>query len=163
MIHRLILCLLAILLPTDAFAMSRGLDLDSALRDADLIARIKVISVAQAPSDSGYKQLAQATVTESIKGLKAGTVIELLSDNGFTCPNVLYQANDDCIIFARRTPKGHFETMNTYAGQFRIRDGLVVDFYLLPAYDSAYDSTRKAAKPETIIALLRRRFSNLTK
>ena len=153
MTRRLILCSFALLLPALAFAMAAGLDLTTALRDADLIARIKVVSTKPAPAGSRYKQLALATITEGIKGPKGGDTIQLLSDNGFICPNVLYQANDDCIIFARRTPEGHYETMNTYAGQFRVRDGIVDGCYLF--YDTAPELDKKV-KPEAIISALRR-------
>jgi hypothetical protein len=153
MTRRLILCSFALLLPAIAFAMAAGLDLETALRDADLIARIKVVSTKPAPAGSRYKQLALATMTESIKGSKAGETIQLLSDNGSTCPNVLYAANDDCIIFARRTPEGYYETMNTYAGQFRVRDGLVEACYLF--YRTEPELAKKA-KPEAIISAFRR-------
>ncbi|MEQ1853693.1 MAG: hypothetical protein ABMA01_19125 [Chthoniobacteraceae bacterium] len=133
--------------------MAAALDLKTALRDADLIARIKVVSTKPAPTGSRYKQLALATITDGIKGPKAGDTIQLLSDNGSICPNVLYGANDDCIIFARRTPEGYYETMNTYAGQFRVRDGLVEDCYL---FRRTAPELAKNAKSEAIISAFRR-------
>ena len=153
MTQRLILCALAVLLPTFAFAMAARLDLTSALRDADLIARIKVVSTKPAPPGSGYKQLAEATISEAIKGSKAGNTIQLLSNNGFICPNVIYKANDDCIIFARQTPKGYFETMNTYAGQFCVRDGIVEGFYL---FVRIAPELAEKAKSEAIVSTLKR-------
>ena len=153
MTRRLILCSFALLLPTLLFAKAIGLDLKTALRDADLIARIKVVSTKPTPVGSRYKQLAQATITEGIKGRKGGDTIQLFSDNGLACPNVLYDVNDDCIIFARQTPEGYFETMHTYTGRFRVRDGIVEGCYLLS--DIAPELAKKA-KPEAIVSTLRR-------
>lgn len=113
-----------------AFPMAEALDLDKALRDADLIARVKVISVGPAPANSGYTHIARATIMEALKGQKLGESIDLLSDNGLSCPNVIYAVGDDCIVFARRRKTGHFDTMNAQAGRFLVEKGSA-EFYPL--------------------------------
>jgi hypothetical protein len=124
MVKYILFLLSSIAVSSSAFAIARALDLDSALKEADLIARLTVTSVGPAPKDSGYRNLATANVTNSVKGLPAGSV-SLLSDNGYICPNVLYKVGDECIVFAKRRPDGSFETMNQYSGQFRVEDGKV--------------------------------------
>jgi hypothetical protein len=155
-----------------AFPKASGLDLDTALRDADLIARIKVISVAPAPAHSGFNHIAHATVMDVAKGSKQGETIEIFSDNGLVCPNVIYSVGDDCIVFARRTKSGHFETMNTYLGKFRIENGST-EFYLLPRFDpklNQHDTPKqiqadfkRKIPADAIMTELRRRLSNTTK
>jgi len=68
--------------------MAAALNLNSALQDADLITRVKIVSVTDAPAGSGFKHVARATITDAAKGPQPGESIELLSDNGFICPNV---------------------------------------------------------------------------
>ena len=93
---KLILFLLSWLAITPmAFPFAACLGLEPALKDADLVARVKIVSVANAPADSGFRQLARAMITDSAKGPKAGVSIELLSDNGFIGPNVNYAVGDE--------------------------------------------------------------------
>ena len=137
-----------------AFPMAMALELEPALKDADLVAHVKIVSVADAPADSGFRQLARATITDSAKGPKAGEHIELLSDNGNICPNVLYAAGDDCVVFAKRNKSGHFQTMNTYAGQFRIENG-TTECYML----SRLDPKRYLGTREEVLANMNRKYS----
>ena len=165
-----LLCLLAI--APAALPLAVWLDLETALRDADLIARVRVISVSPAPADSGFKHIARVTVIDTAKGSKLGESVDLLSDNGLTCPNVLYAVGDDCIVFAKRRKNGHFETMNAYAGQFRVENGSA-EFYLPsrlspPLWEHGSteqilaELKRKIPAAE-IMADLRRRLSNTSK
>ena len=169
---KLILFLLSWLAITPmAFPLAACLELEPALKDADLVARVKIVSVANAPADSGFRQLARAMITDSAKGPKAGESIELLSDNGFICPNVNYAVGDDCIVFAKRRKSGHFQTMNTSAGQFRLDKGatecylfedLDPDFYKGTA-DQIRARMHRKYQAEEIMATLRRVLSSLAK
>ena len=157
---------LAFALP--AFPMARSLELEPALRDADLVARVKIISVVTAPADAGFRQLARATITDVAKGPKTGENIELLSDNGYTCPNVVYQVGDDCIVFAKRRKSGHYETMNTYSGRFRLENGVTECYLLLKLDPDLLRGTREQIdarfhrkyRAEEIMAEFRRRLAN---
>ena len=152
---KIILLLLSWLAITPvAFPMAVALELEPALKDADLVARVKIVSVTDAPAGSEYRKLARATVTDSAKGPKAGESIELLWDNGSICPNVIYKVGDDCIVFAKRQKSGYFETMNTYAGQFRLENG-TTECYLL----SRLDPTRYLGTREEVLAKMNRKYS----
>ena len=145
----------------------RSVDLGSSLRKADLVARVKIVSVANAPADSGFRQLARATITDAVKGMKQGENIDLLSDNGYVCPNVIYKVGDDCIVFAMRRKSGHFETMYTYAGLFRLENGAAECHLLADLDHELYRGTfkeieakvRHKYQAEEILAVLRRHLS----
>lgn len=144
-----------------ALGMAMGLNLPQALQQADVIARIKILDSPESAPATGqpsptktnaYQRLARAEILDSAKGMKAGSIILIEHDNGFACPNIIYSKGDDCIVFARKLKNGHYETMNTYAGCFRIEKGVVADFYLF----SEQPQLATNAKPEDILSELRR-------
>jgi hypothetical protein len=168
--NRLFLFLLSsFAMASSAFALARSLDVESALQEADLIARITVTSVGDAPKGSGYEHLATATVTNSVKGLPAGATLSILSDNGYICPNVVYGVGDDCIVFAKRRRDGSFETMNTLAGRFRVQNGNVryYSFHRISTQLAMHGSDEdirkefeRTAPAEQILTELRERLKN---
>jgi len=118
-----------------------GLSLEKALKEADIIAHIRITSAVQIipytpkldPRE--YRRIATATVLTSFKGCKAGDTLKLNHTNGFGCPNVIYRAECEYIVFLRKSSdEGRLDTMNLYAGQFPIEDGMVLGFYLLRGY-----------------------------
>ncbi len=118
-----------------------GLSLEKAIEEADIIARIRIISDVQLvpytpkADPREYKKIATATVLTPLKGCKAGDTLKLNHTNGFGCPNVIYRTEGEYIVFLRKSSsEGHFDTMNLYAGQFPIEDGMVLGFYLLRGY-----------------------------
>ena len=118
-----------------------GFSLEKALKEADIIAHIRITSDVQIipytpkldPRE--YRRIATATVLTSFKGCKAGDTLKLNHTNGFGCPNVIYRTECEYIVFLRKSSdEGRFDTMNLYAGQFPIQDDMVLGFYLLRGY-----------------------------
>jgi hypothetical protein len=111
-----------------AMAKAMRIDLPTKIVSSELVARVKVSStkIYATKTDAGLRRVAQCRVQESVKGLKKGVQFELEFDNGFACPNVLYKAGDDCIIFARLLANGRYSTCNTYFGKFTVQDGVVL-------------------------------------
>jgi len=118
-----------------------GFSLEKSLKEADIIAHIRITSDVQiipyAPKldPREYRRIAAATVLTSFKGCKAGDTLKLNHTNGFGCPNVIYTTEREYIVFLKKSSaEGRFDTMNLYAGQFQIEDGMVLGFYLLRGY-----------------------------
>jgi hypothetical protein len=118
-----------------------GFSLEKSLKEADIIAHICVTSdveiIPYAPKldPREYRRIATATVLIPFKGCKAGDTVKLNHTNGFGCPNVIYTTEREYIVFLRKSSdEGRFDTMNLYAGQFPIQDGMVLGFYLLRGY-----------------------------
>lgn len=118
-----------------------GFSLEKSLKEADIIAYIRIISDVQiiryaAKLDPReYRRIATATVLTPFKGCKAGDTLKLNHTNGFGCPNVIYRTECEYIVFLKKSSdEGRFDTMNLYAGQFPIEDGMVLGFYLLRGY-----------------------------
>jgi hypothetical protein len=65
-------------------------------------------------------------VTDPIKGLELGSVFELENDvANVICPNVRYAEGEDVLLFAKKMPNGHYETLYADAGKFLIKDGAI--------------------------------------
>ena len=118
-----------------------GFSLENALKEAHIIAHIRITSdIQMIPYTSKldpreYRRIATATVLTSFKGSKAGDTLKLNHTNGFGCPNVIYTTEREYIVFLKKSSdEGRFDTMNLYAGQFQIEDGMVLGFYLLRGY-----------------------------
>ena len=118
-----------------------GFSLAKSLKEADVIARIRITSDAEIIPHTPkldpreYRRIATATVLTPFKGCKAGDTLKLNHTNGFGCPNVIYTTEHEYIVFLRKSSdEGRFDTMNLYAGQFPIEDGMVLGFYLLRGY-----------------------------
>jgi hypothetical protein len=117
-----------------------GFSLEKSLKEADIIAHIRITSdeiIPYAPKldPREYRRIATATVLTPFKGCKAGDTLKLNHTNGFGCPNVIYTTEREYIVFLRKSSgEGRFDTMNLYAGQFPIEDGMVLGFYLLRGY-----------------------------
>jgi hypothetical protein len=88
---------------------------------ADVIARVTIICVINTGSKEGYSKIAYARVTDAIRGIEQGVVFELenyVAD--IACPNVRYNEGEDVLLFAKRMPNGHYETLYADAGKFLI-------------------------------------------
>jgi len=93
------------------------------IRPAEVIARITIISVQDTGANEGYSKIAFARVTDSIKGPEVGNVIKLENDVADAdCPNVKYAEGEDVLLFAKKMPNGHYETVYADAGKFLIED-----------------------------------------
>ena len=93
------------------------------IKPAEVIARVTIISVHDTGAKEGYSKIAFARVTDSIKGSEVGNVIELENDVADTdCPNVKYAEGEDVLLFAKKMPNGHYETVYADAGKFLIKD-----------------------------------------
>ena len=91
------------------------------IKPAEVIARVTILSVQDTGAREGYSKIAYARVTDSIKGLEEGSVLELENDvANVTCPNVRYTEGEDVLLFAKRMPNGHYETVYADAGKFLI-------------------------------------------
>jgi hypothetical protein len=129
------------LLCINVSAKISGFSLEKSLKEADIIAHIRVTSdveiISYAPKldPREYRRIATATVLTPFKGCKTGDTLKLNHTNGFGCPNVIYTTEREYIVFLRKhSDEGRFDTMNLYAGQFPIQDGMVLGFYLLRGY-----------------------------
>jgi len=91
------------------------------IKPADLIARISIISIQETGAKEGYTKIAQARVTDSIKGLGVDNVFELENDvANVKCPNVGYAEGEDVLLFAKKMSNGRYETLYADAGKFII-------------------------------------------
>ena len=120
---------------------------------ADLIARVKVVSVRETGARDGYAKVAWVQVAEAVKGTEAGTFFELGSDSvagghPVACPNVSYAAGEDVLLFARKLPDGTYHTLYSDTGKFPIREGRVDKhpFERGQSYDSAVAQVRREVK-----------------
>jgi hypothetical protein len=118
-----------------------GFSLENSLKEADIIAYIRITSdveiIPHTPKldPREYRRIATAKVLTPFKGCKAGDTLKLNHTNGFGCPNVIYTTEREYIVFLKKSSdEGRFDTMNLYAGQFKIEDGMVLGFYLLRGY-----------------------------
>ncbi|HWL51688.1 MAG TPA: hypothetical protein VNQ90_04590 [Chthoniobacteraceae bacterium] len=151
---QLILCMVAI---HASWGMAVGLVLPDAIKRADLIAHIRIdddleisprfkrtsnadggvtIALLGGSDDpEAYTRIATASIVHTFKGGEGTGTIKIRHTNGFTCPNVIYQAGEEYIVFLRKEPDSdHYLTMNHYAGQFKMEDGQVIAFYLINNY-----------------------------
>jgi len=91
---------------------------------ADLIARVKVLSVSETgASEGGYGKVSLVSVTEGIKGSEAGESFK--SEHSLVeiaCPNVSYEVGEDVLLFAVKSPDGRYSTLYAYTGKFRVVD-----------------------------------------
>jgi len=104
--------------------------LEKKVAESDLIARVQVLSVRESDTPADYKSIAEAEVTESIKGLPKGRKFELEFDDGSLSSNVLYQTGDDCLLFAIRRNNGRYATYNDCYGKLPIREHKVQPWLL---------------------------------
>src|SRR4029450_1630117 len=93
-----------------------GFSLEKGLKEADIIAHIRVTSDVQiipyAPKldPREYGRIATATVLTSFKGCKTGDTLKLNHTNGFGCPNVIYRTESEYIVFLRKSSdEGRFD------------------------------------------------------
>jgi hypothetical protein len=70
--------------------------------------------------------LARTEVLRSLKGPQPGSVIELEFDNGLTCPNAIYIAETEYLVFWREIAPKRYATYNFYYGKFSIEDDRVI-------------------------------------
>ena len=113
---------------------------------AELIARVKIICVIETGATEGFTKIAYARVSDSIKGLKVGSVFELDNDEfNVDCPNVRYVEGEDVLVFAAKLCNGHYETVYQGSGKFLI-DSEAVDkppFQARQSYSSARAEIRR--------------------
>jgi hypothetical protein len=120
--------LASILAASSAFAMGCNLMLDD-LMEADVIARVQVVAIADAQADLEYTKVARVRVTGVVKGAKVGDHIEIFSEPKIiACPFIVYEVGDDCIVALKRRPNGIFTTMNSTAGKFTVKNGKVAGY-----------------------------------
>jgi hypothetical protein len=158
----LFLILIGICVATSAEAIGKRLSMPDDVTNATLIVRVKILGSRELPPPPGvkkddweaiyYRELSRAKVTDCAKGGRKGEVLEIEHNNGLECPNIVYCEGWDCIVFLRKLPNGHYETMNTYCGCFPVgENGLVDSCYLFPQGSKL----AKNADPAAIIAQLR--------
>lgn len=97
--------------------------------DCDLIANVEILSITQvvwrALKPGECRSRAEVKVVKAIKGLKVGDIYTLEFDNGYICPNVTYRKGEECLVFNRKLPGGHYETYNTYFGKYFVKNNKV--------------------------------------
>jgi hypothetical protein len=160
---RLFVASLITITAASALAIGARLRMPEAVAEATLIVRVKILDTRELPPPPGIskddtqaiydRELSRAKILDTAKGGKKDEVIEVEHNNGLDCPNVIYSPGEDCIVFLRKLPSGHYKTMNTYLGYFPVGENGLVDFcYLFP--DKA--KLTKDANPDDIMAELRR-------
>ena len=96
------------------------------IKPSEVIARATIICVLDTGAKEGYSKIAYARVTDSIKGLEGGRIFELENDAAnVLCPNVRYSEGEDVLLFAKKMPNGHYETLYADAGKFLINEGAI--------------------------------------
>ncbi|HVG30643.1 MAG TPA: hypothetical protein VM864_13125 [Pyrinomonadaceae bacterium] len=119
----------ALILLSAAFAAAEQIEVrrvGELVRPSDLIARVKIVHVRETGAQEGYGRIAVASVVEALKGTEVGSVVELGSDFvNVVCPNVSYEAGEDVLLFAKKTPDGRYVTTYAAAGKISIKDGRV--------------------------------------
>jgi hypothetical protein len=140
---------------TTSWGMAVGLSIPDALERADIIAHIRIEddveimpAIIRTKTDDGkvafstnstdpekYRKIATASLIHTFKAPQGQDKIKIRHTNGYVCPNVRYQKGKEYIVFLRKeADSDHYVTMNFYAGQFKIEEGQVVAFYLMPGY-----------------------------
>ena len=96
------------------------------IKPSEVIARATIICVMATGATEGYSKIAYAKVTDPIKGLKVGSILEIENeDAGVACPDVSYSEGEDVLVFATRMVNGHYETVYAETGKFLIEDELI--------------------------------------
>lgn len=96
------------------------------VKPSKVIARATIICVTDTGAKEGYSKIAYARVTDSIRGLEDRSIFELENDAAnVLCPNVRYSEGEDVLLFAKKMPNGHFETLYADAGKFLIDEGAI--------------------------------------
>ncbi len=134
----------------------RGLSLGVALSEyearnkSDLIAHIEITATSAPPARLGtstdqefgrFRRVATAKVLTAVKGCNAGDTLSLNFDNGYACPNVIYQKEEECLVFLTKTDSGAYNTMNLYCGRFSVKAGQVAYFNLMYPHGQAPELT----------------------
>ncbi len=162
-------------IPCFAWAKSAPLFLPDAVEEADIIAHIRVLENTDLSpprprhrrNEDGsvtvegrffhseeYQRTATVIVVPGIKGGQKGQPLLIGHSNGLTCPNVFYETGGEYLVFLKKIDKnpGEYATMNYYAGQFPIKDGKVLHFYLW----KGFEASEKAEIPyEQVAAFLK--------
>ena len=110
------------LLAAAAFAKAAYIPLKEKVTAADRIARVRVVSTRANDRGRPYRSVATVRVLQPIKGPEERRAFEIEFDNGLGCPNVLYEAGEECLVFATRTQNGRYQTFNTYFGKYLVKD-----------------------------------------
>jgi hypothetical protein len=133
------------------------------VKPADLIARVKIVSVRETGAKDGYAKIAWAQVVEAVKGAEAGQFFDLENESvsggrPIGCPNVSYAAGEDVLVFARKLPNGNYHTLYADAGKIPIREGRVDrhPFKGGQSYDSAAAEVRREVKRLARVAAAKR-------
>lgn len=95
-------------------------NVDWALREADLVARIQVVSIVKASEGSA---IARSKVIDLVKGENDGSLIDLVFYPNVACPFQSFEVGEDCLVFVWRTQEGKLVTIFARAGQFAVKDG----------------------------------------
>lgn len=107
-------------------AKPRAIPFEQLVARADVIARVRVESVAPNPAAawSGsrqarpLRQTARLRLREVLKGpVFAGQSVRIGFDNGAACPNVWYRPGEECLIFLERRRDGTLATLNYTNGK----------------------------------------------
>lgn len=110
------------LITSSVFAELVYVDLNSKIKSADLIVKVKISKILNVEKgiSKRYLQVAKANVKSIIKGQEKQPDISILFDNGYLCPNVDYNASSEYILFLVKNSKGLYETVNLSGGQFPV-------------------------------------------
>jgi hypothetical protein len=130
------------------------------VKPADLIARVRILSVSDTGAAEGYPgKVSLVGVTEAVRGAERGQVIELEhSYVNMHCPNVTYEVGEDVLLFATKRAGGRYGTLYADAGKIPIRNGLVErhPFKQGQGYASAMTEVRREVKKLSALAAARR-------
>jgi hypothetical protein len=152
------------LLPTNAYGMIAPMGGEELLKQADVVARIRIIDVAEHPGPQigtlANRKISQFEIVESIKGPAAKTIFRIEHGNsGAACPIVVYEANGEYLVFARKVPgTDRYVTLNYSEGNYRIQKGVIEGYYIF-----GEKPPQQFKKAEAVVAELHERLKKVPK
>lgn len=144
-ITSILLLLLAVVSSTAEQIVVR--DVSELINPSAVIARATITCVMETYATEGYTKIAYAQVSDPIKGVEAGRILEIENDTaGIVCPNVRYAEGEDVLVFAKPLPNGHYHTTYASTGKFLIKNGNIDQAPF--GHDIRYEVVRKQIKRE---------------
>lgn len=105
--------------------------LEQAVSESDVIARVTILSVRDLDSRDEDGRIATAEVTHSEKGPGKGERFNIEFSSESSRPDVDYRPGDDCLLFAVRTPNGRYRAYDSHYGKLPVREHMVQGWYPL--------------------------------
>jgi hypothetical protein len=152
--------------PAISYGAIIGLGGEELLSEADTIARVRVLDVADLPKPNRpvneedefvNTRISRAEIVDPLKGAVAKATIRIEHHNGLLCPNVIYAANEEYLVFLRKVPgTDRYVTIGFYSGAYQIEKHFIEGFYLFEE-----KKPQQYKKANAVIADLRERLKQV--